>query len=168
MSEPTLYEAECAQVDVLIDNKKNEIKELEGLKASWSEEYWDDSQSSTPASVASDPNASEADRAVAANVTANQVPDQVNQDQSPPSPSTDSEMKAAHEERYLKLNADLNAEAQADDKDADKEQHSVAPDAGTGVIVDSGTADEDQAKVEASPKVQSKASTTKADDTKGK
>jgi hypothetical protein len=38
----SVYETECAQVDALIEIKQNEIKELEDLKASWTEESWDE------------------------------------------------------------------------------------------------------------------------------
>lgn len=71
----SVYETECAQVDALIQQKKDEIKELEDLKASWSEDTWD-------------------------------------------SPQDTSE-----EERYEALHAELNEEAQRDDRDGDKDLH---------------------------------------------
>lgn len=154
MSNNSLYDSECAQVDALIDIKKNEIKDLEDLKSSWSEDSWDEPQTQTPAQVAADPNATSEERAAAANALLGQSPETVNAEQSEPSPSTHDSAKELNEERYAALHADLNDAAQADDKDTDKETHESAPETGIGQVVDLDSTEkqqeeQDKAKTEA-------------------
>lgn len=119
----SLYETECAQVDALIQQKKDEIKALEELKNSWSEDSWDNAETTSPAKVAADSNASSEERAAAANATLGQSPERVNAEQSFPTPSTHDEAKEENERRYEQLHKDLNDKAQRDDRDQDKDLH---------------------------------------------
>lgn len=156
MSFKDYVETEKSQVKTLIDQYKNKIEALEQDLEDWekkAEAGEPDHTSTTPAAVAADPNASSAERAAAANNTVNSNPEQVNAEQSYPTPSTHDSAKEESERRYAELHKGLDAEAQADDKDSDKELHEGVIDAG-GAVVDAGTHDpEEKAPVVNAPKV---------------
>lgn len=84
MSDPT-NQTERDQIDVLIGMKKDEIKNLEGLKDQFTDDYVPEIR--TPAEVAADPDVDSAERAAAANAVLGQDPVTVNTEQSVPTPS---------------------------------------------------------------------------------
>lgn len=175
MSFKDYVETEKAQVQVLIDQYKDKIKALEQDLEDWgrkAEEGEPGHTSTTPAAVAADPDATSEERAAAANAVLGQNPEQVNAEQSFPTPSTHDSAKAESEARYAELHKDLTAEAQRDDRDGDKELHKVET-GDSGQVADPDETEKAQgaqakAEVKTAPKVETKPAIQKADDSKGK
>ena len=99
-------ETNLNQVDILIQNKEDEIDELRELRKSFD----DDVEIATSAEVAADPSADAAERAAAANATTGQDPAAVFAAQSEPSPSTDAEAFEQSQEAQQQAEAAEEAE----------------------------------------------------------
>lgn len=116
MSDPTI-QTECAQIDVLVQAKKDEIAALEERKKEFeSSEEWPELK--TPAQVAQDPDADNEERVAAANAVLGQDPATVNTEQSKPSPSTHFEQASDDGENGGNEKESVNADAEVTQKDS--------------------------------------------------
>lgn len=125
MSDPT-NQTERAQIDALIQAKKEEIKALEDLKETFTDDYEPESQ--TPAEVAQDPDVDSAERAAAANAVLGQDPVKVNAEQSEPSPSTHAEQFKEKSEEDKVEKSEPEETVAEDDKDKSKAEEKVSKD----------------------------------------
>lgn len=129
MSDPT-NQTERDQIDVLIGMKKDEIKNLEGLKDQFTDDYVPEIR--TPAEVAADPDVDAAERAAAANAVLGQDPAIVNAEQSLPTPSTHDSAK----------------EGANDDNAAEETTVEDVPEDDSDSSTDDSTGDDDKPEVE--------------------
>lgn len=116
-------ETQRNQIDVLIEQKRQEISNLEDSKKDYEGDEDEVTEVRTPAVVAADPNASSEERAAAANAVLGQSPETVNAEQSAPSPST-------HAEQY---GTEAEADKAADEEQAKEEAKDTEADAGETV-----------------------------------
>lgn len=126
MSDVTTNETECNQIDVLIQQKEDEIATLKDLKKQYEDADYTPDEPQTPAQTAKDPDADSATRAAAANAVFGQNPETVNAEQSEPSPSTHAEQFAEEpKEETVEDEETTEDEAKADDsKDDPKTEES--------------------------------------------
>lgn len=125
MSDPT-NKTERAQIDALVEIKEEEIDALKELR----KQYDDDDyvpETQTPAEVAQDPNADDADRVAAANAVLGQDPATVNAEQSEPSPSThaeqfeEKESEESTDEETVEETSETTTEDEKVEKSEDKD-----------------------------------------------
>lgn len=173
MSDTSANQTEQNQIDALIQIKKDEISDLEDLKATFNDDYEPNLQ--TPAQVAQDSDAEDGARVAAANAVLGQDPAKVNEEQSLPSPSTHPEQFEDKSNTEATQEEQENAEAAAEPDDsveAHEEQGVKLPDGredvnklgAQGQVEDAGDQNTDQAEKTVEVKDESKSNESKTDD----